>query len=204
LVAARRTWEALAAGLETVLAAYHAANPLRAGMPREEVKSRLAQGLDPARRARFSAKVFAAAVALAVEQGRVGAAGALVRLPGHRVRFSPAQHTRVQALLAGFRRDPYNTPSPKEAAAQVGDDVLAALIEQGELVAAAPDVLFLAETYSAMVERIRAHLQAQGKITVAEVRDMFGTSRKYALGLMEFLDAQGITRRVGDERVLRA
>jgi selenocysteine-specific elongation factor len=54
-----------------------------------------------------------------------------------------------------------------------------------------------------MVNRIRAHLQAQGKITVAQVRDLFGTSRKYALGLMEHLDAQGITRRVGDERVLR-
>ena len=54
-----------------------------------------------------------------------------------------------------------------------------------------------------MLERVKTHLRAKGKITVAEVRDLFSTSRKYALALMENLDAQGITRRVGDERVLR-
>jgi selenocysteine-specific elongation factor len=54
-----------------------------------------------------------------------------------------------------------------------------------------------------MVEKIEAHLKAEGKITVAEVRDLFSTSRKYALALMEHLDAQGVTKRVGDERVLK-
>ena len=54
-----------------------------------------------------------------------------------------------------------------------------------------------------MVERIVAHIRAHGKITVAEVRDIFSASRKYALALMEYLDQQRITRRVGDERVLR-
>jgi selenocysteine-specific elongation factor len=64
-------------------------------------------------------------------------------------------------------------------------------------------VLFEAETYARMVERIRAHLLAGGALTVAEVRDMFATSRKYALALMEHLDAQGVTRRMGDARVLK-
>jgi selenocysteine-specific elongation factor len=48
-----------------------------------------------------------------------------------------------------------------------------------------------------------AHLRGHGKITVAEVRDMFNASRKYALALMEHLDERRVTRRVGDERVLR-
>jgi selenocysteine-specific elongation factor len=50
---------------------------------------------------------------------------------------------------------------------------------------------------------VRAHLQTHGKLTVAQVRDMFATSRKYALALMEHLDAIGVTRRVGDERMLK-
>jgi selenocysteine-specific elongation factor len=53
------------------------------------------------------------------------------------------------------------------------------------------------------VAGITAHLKSHGRVTVAEVRDMFSTSRKYALALMEHLDSQKITRRVGDERVLR-
>jgi selenocysteine-specific elongation factor len=54
-----------------------------------------------------------------------------------------------------------------------------------------------------MVERVVAHIKEHGSITVAEVRDMFQASRKYALALMEHLDDQRITKRVGDERVLR-
>jgi selenocysteine-specific elongation factor len=54
-----------------------------------------------------------------------------------------------------------------------------------------------------MTARIVGHLREKGTITLARVRDMFGTSRKYAQALLEHLDQQRITRRVGDERVLR-
>jgi selenocysteine-specific elongation factor len=54
-----------------------------------------------------------------------------------------------------------------------------------------------------MRNRIVGYLQEHGSITVAQVRDMFGTSRKYALALVGYLDEQRVTRRVGDERVLR-
>jgi selenocysteine-specific elongation factor len=54
-----------------------------------------------------------------------------------------------------------------------------------------------------MVDRIVAHLQANGTITLAQVRDLFGTSRKYAQVLLEHMDEERLTRRVGDERVLR-
>jgi selenocysteine-specific elongation factor len=81
--------------------------------------------------------------------------------------------------------------------------VLQWLIDQGRLVKVGEDVIFTAEGVDGMIQRIVAHLNEQGKMTVAQVRDMFGTSRKYALALMEYLDAKHVTRRVGDERVLR-
>ena len=65
------------------------------------------------------------------------------------------------------------------------------------------NVVFLASAYKEMLDRILSHMKQTGKITVAEVRDMFQTSRKYALAFMEHLDDQKVTRRVGDERVLR-
>ena len=63
--------------------------------------------------------------------------------------------------------------------------------------------MFSASAYRDMVDRISVYIKEQGQITVADVRNIFGTSRKYALALMEDLDHQRITRRVGDARVLR-
>ena len=54
-----------------------------------------------------------------------------------------------------------------------------------------------------MVERITEYISKNDEITVADVRDMFGASRKYAIPLMDYLDHKRVTRRVGDARVLR-
>ena len=64
-------------------------------------------------------------------------------------------------------------------------------------------VIFAAEAYNELVNRIETHLREHETITLAQVRDMFSTSRKYAQALLEHLDAKHITRRVGDLRVLR-
>ncbi len=203
LLAARAVWGRLEAALEAALSAYHAAHPLRAGMPREELKSRLTQAADPAWRARLTPKLFNDILAQATRGGLVGAAGAWVRLGRHVVTLTPAQQQLVTVLLAELRQDPYNTPSVKDVGVRTGEELLSALLEQGQLVAVSADVLFDVKTYAGMVERIRAHLADGGSLTVAEVRDMFVTSRKYALALMEHLDAQGVTRRMGDARVLK-
>ncbi|MBC7226069.1 MAG: selenocysteine-specific translation elongation factor [Thermoflexales bacterium] len=192
LVAARAWWSATTARMQEELAAYHARYPLRPGMGREGLRSALR--LDP--------RVFNGLMARAAAQGLIADEGATVRLPGHEVRFSPQQQQAVDDLLARFRAAPYATPSVKEAAALVGEEVLGVLLARGDLVQVSPEVLFLRETYGEMVERIRAHIRQEGSITLAQVRDLFQTSRKYAQALLEHLDGVGITRRVGDERVL--
>ena len=63
--------------------------------------------------------------------------------------------------------------------------------------------MFTSSAYSHMLEVIRQHIDERGEITVGDVRDIFGTSRKYALALMDYMDHQQITRRVGDSRILR-
>ena len=64
-------------------------------------------------------------------------------------------------------------------------------------------VVFAASAYKDMVDKVVAHTREHGKITVSDGRDLFNSSRKYVLPLLEYLDQQHITRRVGDERVLR-
>ncbi len=192
IVASRAGWKAWRARLVGELAAYHKTYPLRAGMPREELKSRL----------KLEAKVFNAVVAQAASQGALVENPTSLRAPDFAVTFTPAQQKAIDALLARFRSQPWAAPSVKESEAAIGAEVLAAMIELGQIVKLSEDVLLLPETYQAAVKRVVDHLRASPSITVAQARDLFDTSRKYALALMEHLDSRGITRRVGDGRVL--
>ena len=81
--------------------------------------------------------------------------------------------------------------------------LLNALIETGQLVQVNEDVLFLPEAYQAMRQAVIDHIKDHGQISLAELRDKFDTSRKYAVAVLEHLDQTGITLRRGDIRVLR-
>ena len=182
-------FQALTERLRETLAAYHRQFPLRRGMPREELRSRLS--LEP--------RAFEQALALWVQREEAKEAGRAVALPSHEPHPDPAQEARAHAFLAALRAQPFAPPTdiPPE------DDLLAYLEEQGEIVRVEDGVAFASEAYREMVERIVSHLRERKTITLAQVRDMFGTSRKYAQALLEQMDEKRITRRVGDERVLR-
>ncbi|MBC8264451.1 MAG: selenocysteine-specific translation elongation factor [Anaerolineales bacterium] len=186
-------WEKLLSKLIIALRDYHQRHPLRQGMPREELKSQL----------KLSTKLLNEVASRAVSEDRLMDEEATLRLPEHQVEFSPDQEGQVRRLLAAFKKNPYTTPSVTDSEVMVGAEVLSALIQQGKLVQISEDVLFLKETYEEMVKQVIEHIKDKGSITVAQVRDMFAASRKYALSLMEHLDERRVTRRVGDERVLR-
>jgi selenocysteine-specific elongation factor len=190
-------WRGLKERLSSVLADYHRQYPLRTGVVREELKSRLQP------REQWAVRLFNELLERALREGIVTESEGLVGAPGHEVRFGVADQQRVDRLLKRFQDQPYAPPTVAEATASVGSDVLQALIDTKALVRIGDDVVFATDTYHRMVERILALLRSEGSITVAQVRDLFNTSRKYALPLMEHLDEQKITRRVGDSRVLR-
>jgi selenocysteine-specific elongation factor len=184
---------------DALLGEYHRQFPLRAGMPREEVKSRLGRYVP-----NLTPKLFNEIVNRAMLDGWLAGAGGSLRLPTHEATFTPQQRQTVDYLLYTFRQEPYTTPSVAQCEAQVGGEVLSALVEQGQLVRLSDDVIFLAETYEEMRDRAVAYLQEHGSVTVAQIRDLFDTSRKYALAFLGYLDEKRVTRRVGDERVLRS
>jgi selenocysteine-specific elongation factor len=193
LVASRAGWASLLGQITAALLDYHSRFPLRSGMPRGELKSRL----------KLETRLFNEAIQRGQQEEALVATENTVRTATHQVKFAPAQQAAVDKLLADFRRAPYNTPLPKDVATAVGDEVMLALIEGGQLIRLSPEVILLNETYNGFIGWLRDYLKEHQTVNVAQVRDTFSTSRKYALALLEYTDEQHITKRVGDERVLR-
>jgi selenocysteine-specific elongation factor len=179
---------ALTAGAAGALGEYQRRFPLRRGMPRQELRGRL--GLD--------ARAFEAALALWASRGEVSEVGGSVALAGHEPRPDERQAERARELLAALRASPYSPPAP-----DADDELLAYLEGRGQVVRAPEGVVFAAEAYREMVDRVTARLAERRTVTLAEVRDLLGTSRKYAQALLERMDSDGITRRAGDARSLR-
>ncbi|MDQ2718049.1 MAG: selenocysteine-specific translation elongation factor [Chloroflexota bacterium] len=193
---ARTVWEALADEAARLVAEQHQHYPLRSGLSKEAWRSHL--NLAP----KMAAEVFSA---LQAEGRLVEAAaitGGLIRLPNFVPTFTGTQQKQVASLLQQFRESAWTPPGRTEAETVVGAEVLSALIEQGRLVKLNDGVLFLRDTYDEALTRLVGYLRDHGTITVAEARDVLGTTRKYVLPLLEHMDEQHITRRRGDERVL--
>ncbi|MSQ40941.1 MAG: selenocysteine-specific translation elongation factor [Dehalococcoidia bacterium] len=182
-------WAALQRKAQGLLAQHHQQHPLRRGISKEELRSRLG----------LSAQMFPLVFQHLVADGALAEDGVFVRLPDHQPRLSAEQQRVIQDYLRALEATPFSPPTDRA----LNPDLLNLLVEEAQVVKVSDDVVFAASAYKEMVERIRAHIQAQGKITVAEVRDLFGNSRKYALALMEHLDQKRVTRRLGDDRVLR-
>ena len=81
--------------------------------------------------------------------------------------------------------------------------LLAMLVEQGRVVRIGDGIVYRSEDFEEITQRVRNHVAENGAITLAQARDLFETSRRYAQAILEELDTRGVTRRVGDERVLR-
>jgi selenocysteine-specific elongation factor len=180
---------ALGARARQAIESHYQQHPLRRGMPREELKSRL----------RLAPRVFDLAVQRWTATDELEEMGTAIGLHEHEVRLTAAQEAEVKALLASLEADPYSPPTDR----QVEPELVAYLEERGRVVDVGDGVLFTANAYREMVDRIVEHLKREGTVTLAEVRDMFGTSRKYAQALLEHLDVKRVTRRVGGQRTLR-
>jgi selenocysteine-specific elongation factor len=156
-------------------------------MPKAELSTRLKLG-----------NYINTALERLIEQGVVAEEGGSIRLPAHKIQLTGVQQGKIDAFLKSLADNPYaptgeTVPEP---------DLLNMLIEQGKVVKVSDNIVFSRAAYDDMVSKITSGIKARGKISLGEVRDMFGTSRKYVQALLEYLDREKVTRRVGDDRVL--
>ena len=182
-------WSALADKAGAFLDDYHRQFPLRQGAPKEELRSRLG----------MTQQIFGYTLPRLREDGVLVEEGPAVRRVEHVRRLSDEQQNEAGRYLELLRSSPYSPPTDSP----VDPEVLSLLVDQGRVVRVSESVVFDAGAYQEMVEQIKGRIEERGEITVADVRDMFGASRKYSLALLDHMDKQRITRRVGDARILR-
>jgi len=180
-------WERLIRKTTTTLQDYHQRFPIRTGIPRVELGSRLRLGA-------YSSAILQRLL----DQGVIIEDGAIVRLPNHCVQLTQTQRAKIDAFLRSLAQSPYAPPTDQ----MLEPELLNLLIEQHEVVKTSGGVIFSTSAYNEMVAGVVSHIKTQGKVTLAEVRNMFETSRKYAQAFLEHLDEAKVTRRIGDERVL--
>ncbi len=179
-------WTKLVRDAVSVLQDYHKKYPVRAGMPKAELASRLKLG-----------KQWPSIFGKMVQESALMDENLGIRLPSHEVRLTPAQNATVDLFLRSLSANPYS-PAPD----RVPDpDLLNLLIERRQVVKTG-DVVFSAKAFDEMVAGVVDYIKTHGKVTLAEVRDLFKTSRRYVQSLLEYMDEKKITRRVGDDRVL--
>ena len=115
---------ALKKAIKNALESFHQENPLRPGMPREQLKSQTS--VDPT--------VFDALITRMARGGILDEVGAKLRLKGHQVRFTKGQQEKINVLMDQFESDPYAPPSYKQSVELIGEDLVAALVETGQLI----------------------------------------------------------------------
>ncbi|MCP4418930.1 MAG: hypothetical protein GY805_20120, partial [Chloroflexi bacterium] len=175
-----------------LVADFHQNYPLRLGISREELRSRL----------KLKAAVFNPLMAQAAADNLLTEAGALVHAAAHEIRFSAAQQRKIDNLLRRFTQLGINSPSVKECKTAVDDDVYFALVDLGRLRPISAEVVYDQAAYDQIIDKLMSHLRAKGSLNAAEARDLLNTSRKYAIALLEHMDERRLTRRVGDNRVI--
>lgn len=170
---------------------YHEQEPMRAGLDREALRSRL--NIPP--------PIFSYVINLLAASGQAAETGTLLRLSDHQVEFTAEQERAIERLIAQMDSLGTQSPSVKECRAAVGETIYSALVEQGRLHPISEDVVYNDSVYQLIISKLVAFLQDHGSLSLADTRDLLGTSRKYAIALLEHLDDLHLTMRAGDTRI---
>ena len=185
----KNSWDSLVDITTLWLNEYHKEFPLRSGAPKEEIRNKL----------RMDGFGFNKVLSLLCKKNIVEENASTISLIGYSPRLSSKQLEVTKAYIDAISKDPFS-PSTDVV---IESEVLNFLHESGEVVKVADGVTFSAGSYNQMVSSVKEYINKNGDISVGDVRDLFHTSRKYALALVDYLDQQQVTRRVGDVRILR-
>lgn len=201
-VIAAGIFERLAGKIGDRLSQFHRQQPLRPGMPREELRAELAPGADP--------KQFGELLNRLAAGGKLTVESELVRLPDYRPQLNPQLSSALTALRELYRSSGAAPPDLDTAAAAVGIDksearsLIDLLVGNGDLIGISEGLYYTAPVYAQLTGKVCTLIARNGPQTVAEIRDHLATSRKFVVPLLEHLDVKKITRRVGDRRDLTA
>jgi selenocysteine-specific elongation factor len=199
-LAAAQAVEKCAAALREGVEQFHSANPLLPGIPKQELRGRAGNPRP---------EVFDAALDDLVKAKAVAVTGGLVQRAGREIALS-AEEARAKKLIEqAFEGAGLSVPSvsavleklPVEAGR--AQKILAILLREGVLIKVADDFVFHRTAVARLREILAKYHKEQGsRLTMIAFKELAGITRKYAIPLLEYLDREHVTRRVGDERVI--
>lgn len=198
LLVSKKPWQSLASELELILAEYHKKQPLSLGLSREEVRDRVFGHLRP--------EIFRSVVQGLIESGRIIAERDTLRLASHRPELSDEDSRAMGKLESAIRGWGLQAGSMEDAAERAGIKLELArklydLLSAEDKVQRVGDMIFYRENLDHLKERVKLQKSINPRIDVASFKDITGgLTRKHAIPLLEFLDRERITRRVGNER----
>ena len=181
------------------LKGFHAKEPLKDGLAKEELRSKLPAQVAPALYGWLLTRLSAG--------GQVAVTRDKVRLAGYRPTLSPEEEALKARIDQAFRDAAFQPPTLESLCGalkvdrRVAHGVFRRLVDDGVLVRLAEDMFLHRDAYHGLQTRVREHFQKTPRINVATMKDLFGISRKYAIPFLEHLDDIRVTRREGDERV---
>ncbi|MGA3083507.1 MAG: selenocysteine-specific translation elongation factor [Thermodesulfobacteriota bacterium] len=189
----------LSLAVEQELEGYHQVNPLKSGLLKEELKSRLPQIRE--------AKLFNFLLNQLAEQKILVQEKELVRLINHKVQLQEDQQTVRDSLEEVYLKSGLQPPYFKELAEKFtkgqSRPVLELMVKEGKLVKVKEDLYFHKQAIEELKKKLIHWLKEKGEITTPEFKDLTQTSRKYTIPLLEYFDAVQVTMRVEDKRLLR-
>ena len=186
---------------EDLLLLYHKQNPLHAGMKAAELRQKLCKGMDQA-----SADAL---IGVLHQEGRIRRAGDRYALSDFTVTLTRRQRAIREKLLTIYTSAGIETPItehivegyPTQERPEVWQ-VLESLISSGDLVFLTPQICLHRDTFASILDAARTHFETNDALTLAQLRDLLNTSRKYSQAIIEHFDKLHITKKDGDVHYL--
>ncbi len=183
------SWESFNETSDATLSRFHSTYPLRQGMPLQDFRGQL----------KLKTAAFAAISASLIAIEAISIDDAIVRLPSHAPSLSADQDAQAGKYLTVISADRFS-PSTEHP---LDIEILQFLTERGDVIRINGDIVYPTDAYDEMQSKILGSGAGGQEITITSVREIFGTSRKYTLAVLEYMDAKGLTRRIGDTRFVR-
>ena len=199
-IASTRLVAACAAALRIALEKFHEGNPLAPGIPKQDLRGRVAK---------TSAEIFAAALDDLAKTGIVTVSGDLVQRAGREIALSAEEAKAKELIEKEFQRAGLTVPSfaavleklPVES--KRAQKILQILLREKVLIKVTDELIFHRDAVAQLRELLAKYRKERGnKLPIPVFKELTGITRKYAIPLLEYLDRERVTRRVGDERVI--
>ncbi len=190
--------EALKLAIIAAVESFHKKNPLVAGVSKEELRNQ----------AKASGAVFPAALDMLVREKKLETTGEIVHLPGRGVVMKDEEAESKKIIEHAFASAGLKVPALKDVVGSLKVDkgraqkIVTLLLRDKVLVKISEDLVFHRDALLDLRKRMSLEKAKSPKIDVARFKDLTGVSRKYAIPLLEYLDREHVTKRVGDQRVL--